>query len=199
MFWNLRCLHNAQIQSESVVKDSPVFMAFVNVSAVIFGFLTLKLVLLWQCLLIVTYRKMERMDCFFYGQERFLRNLSYMNCPKTETIQRLKRSWIFKNYYYYFKESWDVVKCTSGCICWGFFKNEQFTISLIMHVDVSLKFRLETMFGLASQSDISVYKDDVWGFKNCLFQEDLSYLLATFGMSNSRNIECVTRSWVQMK
>lgn len=28
MFWNLRCLHNAQIQSESVIKDSPVFMAF---------------------------------------------------------------------------------------------------------------------------------------------------------------------------
>lgn len=68
-----------------------------------------------------------------------------------------------------------------------------------MHVDVSLKLRLETMFGLVSQSDISVYKDDVWGFKNCLFQEDLSHLLATFGMSNSRNIECVTRSWVQMK
>lgn len=66
MFWNLRCLHNVQIQSESVVKDSPVFVTFVNVSAVISGFLTLKLMLLWQCLLIVTYRKMERMDCFLW-------------------------------------------------------------------------------------------------------------------------------------
>lgn len=28
MFWNLRCLQNAQIQSESVVKDSPVFVTF---------------------------------------------------------------------------------------------------------------------------------------------------------------------------
>lgn len=45
---------------------------------------------------------------------------------------------------------------------------EQFTVSLIMHINVSLKLRSETLFGFASQGDISVYK----GYIEVLFQED---------------------------
>lgn len=82
----------------------------------------------------------------------------------------------------------------------GFFNNEQFTVSLIMHMDVALKLRLETLSLALHHRVTSVCTRAMCGvLKHCLFQEDLSYLLATFGMSNSRNTECVIRSWFQMK
>lgn len=64
MFWNLRCLHNAQIQSESVVKVSPVFMAFCKRKRSDLWLSDFKIGAS-VAMFVNSYRKMERMDCFF--------------------------------------------------------------------------------------------------------------------------------------